>query len=235
MMMYQAYQAQADLMWPLRAWASASLPLLQDPRFSDAARRTGKQVAAACQLLKLAEVRHKRPPWNITMVEATGAEQASAEAVTEEIIATTPFATLLRFRKDTTAVQPRVLIVAPMSGHFATLLRETVRTMLADHDVFVTDWHNVRDVPLAAGRFGLDEYTQHIIDFLGAIGPGAHLLAVCQPCVSALAAVAVMSEDGDPATPLSLTLMAGPVDCRINPTAVNALAASKPIDRKSVV
>ncbi len=230
MMMYQAYQAQADLMWPLRAWASASLPLLQDPRFSDAARRTGRQVAAACQLLKLAEVRHKRPPWNITMVEAAGAEQASAEAVTEEIVATTPFATLLRFRKDTTAVQPRVLIVAPMSGHFATLLRETVRTMLTDHDVFVTDWHNVRDVPLAAGRFGLDEYTQHIIDFLGAIGPGAHLLAVCQPCVSALAAVAVMSEDGDPATPLSLTLMAGPIDCRINPTAVNALAASKPIE-----
>ena len=111
-----------------------------------------------------------------------------------------------------------------MSGHFATLLRDTVRTLLLDHDVHVTDWHNVRDVPLGEGRFGLDEYTQHIIDFLAAMGPGAHVVAVCQPCVSALAATALMSEDRHPATPASLTLMAGPIDCRISPTAVNRLA-----------
>ena len=103
-----------------------------------------------------------------------------------------------------------MLIVAPMSGHFATLLRDTVRTMLADHDVYITDWHNARDVPLAAGRFGLDEYIEHLIDFLEAIGPGAHLVAICQPCVPALAAVALMAEDDHPATPRSLTLMAGP-------------------------
>jgi poly(3-hydroxybutyrate) depolymerase len=101
--------------------------------------------------------------------------------------------------------------------------------MLRDHEVYITDWHNVRDVPLEAGRFGLDEYTEHVIEFLRAIGPGAHLLAVCQPCVSALAAVALMSEDGDAATPASLTLMAGPIDCRISPTVVNQLATSKPI------
>jgi poly(3-hydroxybutyrate) depolymerase len=123
-----------------------------------------------------------------------------------------------------------VLIVAPMSGHFATLLRETARTMLADHDVYITDWHNARDVPLAAGRFGLDESIEHLMTFLGAIGPGAHLVAICQPCVTALAAVAVMSEAGHPATPGSLTLMAGPIDCRISPTRVNTLAMDHSIE-----
>ena len=143
---------------------------------------------------------------------------------------TTPFATLLRFRKPSAPVQPKVLVVAPMSGHFATLLRDTVRTMLQGHEVYITDWHNIRDVPVSAGRFGLDEYTEHVMHFLEVIGPGAHLMAICQPCVSALSAVALMSEDANPATPLSLTLMAGPVDCRISPTAVNVLATTKPID-----
>jgi polyhydroxyalkanoate depolymerase len=120
--------------------------------------------------------------------------------------------------------------VAPMSGHFATLLRDTVQTMLTDHDVYITDWHNARDVPLAAGRFGLDEYAGHIMDFLGAMGPGSHLMAICQPCVAALSAVAIMSEDAHPATPASMILMAGPIDCRIAPTAVNKLATDKPIE-----
>jgi poly(3-hydroxybutyrate) depolymerase len=146
------------------------------------------------------------------------------------VVAQTPFATLRRFAKPGASTQPRVLVVAPMSGHFATLLRDTVRTMLPDHDVHVTDWHNVRDVPPEAGRFGLDEYTQHIMDFLAAMGPGSHVLAVCQPCVAALAAVALMSEDNHPATPRSLTLMAGPIDCRVSPTAVNDLAITKPIE-----
>ncbi len=104
-----------------------------------------------------------------------------------------------------------------------------MRTLLIDHDVHVTDWHNIRDVPLEEGCFGLDEYTDHIVTFLEAIGPGANVVAVCQPCVAALAAVAMMSEDGNAATPASLTLMAGPIDCRISPTAVNVLATSKPI------
>jgi poly(3-hydroxybutyrate) depolymerase len=157
--------------------------------------------------------------------------------VTEERVHSTPFATLLRFRKTGVEAQPKVLIAAPMSGHFATLLRDTVRTMLIDHDVYVTDWHNARDVPLSAGRFGLDEYTEHLMDFLGGIGPGAHLMAICQPCVASLAAVALMSEDNHPATPLSLTLMAGPIDCRISPTSVNQLAITKPIGwfRKNLI
>ena len=229
-MMYQAYQAQSDLMWPLRTLAKLSMPMLQDPMFANlglgAMQASSRQMAAACKVLELAEVTHKRPPWRIDSVLSKG----EALPVTEEVVLTTPFATLLRFRKPGAAAQPKVLVVAPMSGHFATLLRDTVRTVLQDHDVYVTDWHNVRDVPLAAGRFGLDEYTAHIIEFLAAMGPNANVIAVCQPCVAALAAVALMSEDQHPATPASLTLMAGPIDCRISPTEVNKLATTKPIE-----
>jgi polyhydroxyalkanoate depolymerase len=123
-----------------------------------------------------------------------------------------------------------VLVIAPMSGHFATLLRGTVCTMLAEHDVYITDWHNPRDVPLSQGRFGFNEFVQHVIDFTEKIGPNSHLLAVCQPTVAALAAVALMAADDHPAQPASMTLMAGPLDTRINPTRVNELAKSKPIE-----
>jgi poly(3-hydroxybutyrate) depolymerase len=123
-----------------------------------------------------------------------------------------------------------VLLVAPLSGHFATLLRETVKTLLQDHDVYITDWHNARDVSLRHGAFGLDDYIDHMIRFTETIGPGTHVVAVCQPCVAALAATAIMAEDDNPAQPSSLTLMAGPVDCRVNPTEVNKLAVSKPIE-----
>ena len=226
MLMYQAYQTQADVLWPLRTAAKLAVPMLQDPSLGLAARTPQRELAAACQVMALAEVTHRRPAWGIAQVTAGG----TPVDVVEDVALRTPFATLVRFRKSgSTGTEPRVLIVAPMSGHFATLLRDTVRTMLRDHEVYVTDWHNVRDVPLAAGRFGLDEYTQHVMDFLAAIGPGAHLLAVCQPCVSSLAAVALMSEDDHPATPASLTLMAGPIDCRVGPTEVNKLATSQPI------
>ncbi len=224
--MYPAYQAQSDLMWPVRTAARLAMPMFQHPSFGLANTAPMRGMVAACKVLELAQVTHSRPPWSIDAVVVKG----EPVPVTEEAVFSTPFATLMRFRKEGAPPQPKVLIVAPMSGHFATLLRDTVRTVLQDHDVYVTDWHNVRDVPLAAGRFGLDEYTEHIIDFLAVMGPGANLLAVCQPCVAALAAVALMSEDEHPATPASLTLMAGPVDCRISPTAVNKLATTKPIE-----
>ena len=142
-----------------------------------------------------------------------------------------PFGTLLRFaRKDIGVAQPRVLLVAPMSGHFATLLRGHGPHDAADHDVYITDWHNARDVPLRHGAFGLDDYVDHLVRLPRGDGPGRALLAVCQPCVAALAAAALMAEDDDLAQPRSLTLMAGPIDCRINPTGVNGLATTKPID-----
>jgi poly(3-hydroxybutyrate) depolymerase len=122
-----------------------------------------------------------------------------------------------------------VLVIGPMSGHFATLLRPTVRTLLADHDVVVVDWHNARDVPLAEGRFGLDEYVDHVLQALRHLGPGTHVVAVCQPAPLVLAAVALLAEDGDPATPRSMTLMAGPVDTRVNPNKVNDGAGQRPL------
>ncbi|ACB82154.1 polyhydroxyalkanoate depolymerase, intracellular [Methylorubrum populi BJ001] len=150
--------------------------------------------------------------------------------VIEEPVLATPFGALLRFRKDIDTVQPKVLVLAPLSGHFATLLRGTIRTLLPDHDVYITDWHNARDVPLSEGRFGFDDYVDHVVRFLETIGEGAHLMAVCQPAVQALAATAVMAHTRNPAQPRSMTLMAGPVDCRVSPTSVNALATSKPIE-----
>ncbi len=225
-MLYRAYQAHADLSWPLRSWARMSAQMLQDPDLVLAGRTVHRHAAAACKVLELSEVKHQRPAWRLDQVSVQG----ESVPVDEDAVFSTPFATLRRFRKTGSASQPRVLVVAPMSGHFATLLRDTVRTVLQDHEVYVTDWHNVREVPLSAGRFGLDEYTEHLIDFLDWMGADCHVIAVCQPCVASLAAVALMSEDGHPATPASLTLMAGPIDCRVSPTAVNLLATSKPIE-----
>ena len=231
-MMYQAYLAQADAMWPIRALGRMTGPALLEPACGKAGD-LGRRIGAAWQVLELGEVTHQRPDWGVASVVVDGVERP----IFEEIVAVTPFATLRRFRKDGAGEQPRVLIAAPMSGHFATLLRDTVRTMLRDHDVYVTDWHNVRDVSASAGRFGLDEYIEHLIDFTAALGPGANIVAICQPCVAALAAVAIMAEDDHPAQPASLTLMAGPIDCRIEPTAVNKLATSKPIGwfRKNLI
>jgi polyhydroxyalkanoate depolymerase len=224
-MIYRSYQSQADALWPSRALAEAALPALRKASADPNAQMKVRELTAACEVFVLAKLTHRRPAFGIASVAVEGREIPVREVVAHA----TPFATLLHFRKDIPEPGPRVLIVAPMSGHFATLLRETVRTMLADHDVYITDWHNARDVRLAAGRFGLDEYTGHVMTFLGVIGPGAHLVAICQPCVPALAAVALMSEDEHPATPASMILMAGPIDCRISPTAVNKLANDKPI------
>jgi polyhydroxyalkanoate depolymerase len=182
-------------------------------------------LAAAYELLARSRLTHHRPAFGIASVRI-GNETLP---VHEEAAKTTPFGTLLRFAKDVSAPQPRVLLVAPLSGHFATLLRNTVETLLPEHDVYITDWHNAREVPRAAGRFGFDEYVEHLIGFLDAIGPGAHVIAVCQPCVQALAAVAIMSEVKHRALPRTMTLMAGPIDTRVNPTAVNRLATERPI------
>jgi polyhydroxyalkanoate depolymerase len=226
MTLYNAYQAQADLAEPVKDWARRTAPLLHSAAFGIRQWALMRALAAACEVLALARVTHHRPPWRIDSVRIGDA----LVPVHEEVAHRTPFASLVRFRKESDPVQPKVLLVAPMSGHFATLLRDTARTMLPEHDVYMTDWHNARDVPLAAGRFGLEDYTTHLMEFLRAIGPGAHVVAVCQPCVSALAAVSLMAEENDAATPVSMTLMAGPVDCRVSPTRVNQLATSKPLD-----
>ncbi len=225
-MLYHTYQTHNDVVRPLRTLAKSALPALNLAVAGPVRVRGVRELAAACEVFALAALTHKRPDFRIRSITLGGRDIV----VNEEVAHTTPFGTLLHFRKGIPQPGPRVLIVAPMSGHFATLLRETARTMLADHDVYITDWHNARDVPLRDGSFGLDEYIEHIIDFLAAMGPGSHVVAVCQPCVPALAAVAVMSEDQHPATPASMVLMAGPIDCRIAPTRVNKLATEKPIE-----
>ena len=223
-MLYQAYQAHTDIMVPVRAWAGAALHA-----FAPMNGMSGpgiKNLTAAYELIARAGLTHVRPAFGIDTV-TVGNEELP---VVEEAVHATPFGTLLRFAKDVSAAQPRVLLVAPLSGHFATLLRNTVKTMLPEHDVYITDWHNARDAPLAAGPFGFDDYVDHLIKFLEVIGPGAHVVAVCQPCVATLAAAAVMAQTNNPAQPRSMTLMAGPIDCRVNPTKVNELATSKPIE-----
>lgn len=223
-MKYQGYQAHADMMAQLRCFAQAALATISHPWLNSYPGI--RELSAGYDVLSSLEVTHARPDFAIRTIRVGQRELE----VHEEVSYASPFATLLHFTKEGMENQPRVLIVAPMSGHFATLLRDTARTMLADHDVYITDWHNARDVPLAAGRFGLDEYAQHLMTFLEVIGPGAHVVAVCQPCVSALTAIAIMAEDENPAQPRSVTLMAGPIDTRVNPTKVNQLATGKPVE-----
>lgn len=222
-MLYQAYQTQSDLMSPLRLLAQHTGAALWLRQTEGSLLR---KWAAASEVFSRMRLTHSRPAYDIQSV--TVGEQHWA--VTEEKTLALPFGTLLHFRKEGVTGQPPVLLVAPLSGHFATLLRETARTLLQDHDVYITDWHNARDVSLRHGAFSLDDYIDYMMQCMAAIGPGVHVVAVCQPCVAALAATALMAEDDHPATPRSLTLMAGPVDCRVNPTGVNTLATSKPIE-----
>jgi poly(3-hydroxybutyrate) depolymerase len=211
--MYYAYEWQRSMLAPMRALAAGGLNLSEQvvPVMPFPALR---HFQALCQLLAHGSVTHERPEFELD----------------HEVAASTPFCNLLRFRKKDAPPQPRVLVASPLSGHFATLLAGTVQSLVQDHDVYLTDWLNMRDVPETAGPFGFDEYVEHLMRFQEHIGPGGHMLAVCQPCVPALAAVAVMAEQQNPATPRSMTLMAGPIDARINPTAVNHLATARPLD-----
>jgi poly(3-hydroxybutyrate) depolymerase len=223
-MLYLAYQAHNDLIEPAKSLARQSLAMLGSWGVQTNIPVV-RNLSAAYELIARAGLTHARPEYGIPAVTVGNREVE----ITEEAVLTLPFGTLLRFKKDVDIEQPRVLVVAPLSGHCATLLRNTVRTLLPDHDVYITDWHNARDVPLDVGAFGFDDYVDYLIKFMEKLGPGAHLLAVCQPCVQALAAVAVMAADGNPAQPGSMTLMAGPIDTRVNPTKVNKLATSKPM------
>ncbi len=225
-MMYQAYQFQSDLMSPMRLLAQTGSSALWLGSTEGSLLR---KVSAALEVFSRMRLTHSRPKYGIQTIAAG----ERIYNVSEEVVLRMPFGSLLHFKKDLDSAEPAhppVLLVAPLSGHFATLLKETLKTLLQDHDVFITDWHNARDVALSHGAFGLDDYIDHMIQFIDAIGTGTHVVAVCQPCVAALAATAIMAEDDNPNQPSSLTLMAGPVDCRVNPTEVNKLANSKPIE-----
>jgi len=225
-MIYQNYQLMANLGNPVRLFAnqaSAFLDTWQAVRGVPASRR----MTAWLEQVSLFGFTHHRPPFRIEPVTLLSGESVGVD---ESMVAQTPFCRLIRFSRQGARGLPRVMLVAPMSGHFATLLRATVQTLVQDHEVYLTDWLNIRDVPLSAGEFDMDVHTEQIIHFLHLLGPRTHLIGVCQPTVSCLAAASLMAEDKNDCVPASITLMAGPVDPRISPTKVNQLAMSKPIE-----
>jgi poly(3-hydroxybutyrate) depolymerase len=224
--LYQIYQTYEDSLAPLQSMAASLGDTFGRSWFGFPQTQMQRGFAAACQMFAEGRLQHSRPAFGIDSVTIGN----TAVPVTEEKVRVTPFSTLLHFAKETPQPQPRVLLVAPMSGHFATLLRHTVRTMLPEHDIYITDWHNARDVPLSAGDFDFDDFIEHVIQCLEVLGPDSHIVAVCQPVVAVLAAVALMAQAGNPCQPRSMTLMAGPIDTRIKPTKVDDLAMEHPIE-----
>ncbi len=230
-MLYQTYQFHDDLVAPQREAARYALAMLTAQPWSFATK-AAQHAAALCEMITRFELSHVRPDFGIKKVQVGDRKVP----VREEIALDLPFGNLLHFVREPAALPksqenpPKALLVAPMSGHYATLLRGTVRAMLRDHDVYITDWTDAREVPLIAGKFALDDYIEYLITFIRAIGPDVHVVAVCQPGPAALAAAAIMAEDGDPLIPASLTLMGSPIDTRKSPTTPNELATSQPLD-----
>ena len=221
-MMYQAYQNHMDLTSPWRTGAAAALRYLNLVPQGVSDKLFGR-LAASLELISRSSLTYHRPAYGIDRVLVGNQELE----VTEEVTFATPFGSLLHFKKENAPEQPRLLLVAPMSGHFATLLRGTVKTLLQDHDVYITDWQDAHHVPLSAGRFDLDDFIIYLSDLFRHFGGDVHVFAVCQPSVPVLAAVALMEENDDPNVPLSLILAGGPVDTRISPTVVNKLAEQR--------
>lgn len=223
-MMYQAYQNHMDLTAPWRSGAASALGYLNLVPQGVSDKLFGR-LAAALELISRTSLTYTRPAYGIDKVMVGNQELE----VTEEVVYATPFGSLLHFRKENSPEQPRMLLVAPMSGHFATLLRGTVKTLLQDHDVYITDWKNARTVPLEQGEFHLDDYVHYVEEFirhLQGIYGNCHVISVCQPTVPVLAAVSLMASRGE-VTPLTMTMMGGPIDARKSPTAVNNLAMNK--------
>ncbi len=227
-MLYYLYEMNHAAMGPARAMADVGRMYFRNPMNPLAFTFGGKAMAASFDVFERMTRRYDKPEFGIAGVEIEGQDVA----VSEQIVWQKPFCKLLHFSKDNGvgAKQPKLLIVAPMSGHYATLLRGTVETMLPDHDVYITDWVDARMVPLDAGRFDLDDYIDYITEIFDFLGAGANVMAVCQPSVPVLAAVALMEAEGNRNIPATMTLMGGPVDTRINATEVNKLAESRSID-----
>lgn len=231
-MLYQLYEFNHAAITPWRAAAQWGRLVFNAPANPFAFTLLGRSYAASCELFEALTRRYGKPSFGIDAVSVRGV----SVPVSEQIALRLPFGQLKHFQRDLPPAtnrrrkpDPTLLIVAPLSGHYATLLRGTVRTMLANHDVYITDWHDARRVPLTSGGFGLNDYTDYIIRFLRHLGPNVHVLAVCQPGPAVLAATALMAEDRDPCRPASLTLMGSPIDARQSPTVPNQLATSRPL------
>ena len=219
-MLYHAYEFQRQLASPVRLWANALEQAYTSPYNPLSETWIGKSVAAGAEIVARLTQNYGKPHFGLATTQI-GNETVE---VNEEILVRKPFCDLVRFRRDTIRRDPKVLVVAPMSGHFATLLRGTVEALLPEHEVHITDWKDAREVPVTSGDFSLDDYIDCIIAFCRYLGPDVHVIAVCQPSVPVLAAASLMAEAKDPRQPRSLTLMGGPIDTRQSPTVPNDLA-----------
>lgn len=222
-MLYHFYDWQYAVLSPSRLVAETLQHIFSHPLLPVSYTKFGRAVAAGSEIFERATRRYGKPEFGLRHTTIDG----TAVDVQPVVAAQRPFCDLLHFRRDIDRSDPRVLVVAPLSGHYATLLRGTVAGLLPDHDVYITDWRNASDVPLSRGPFDLDDYIDYLVDFLQRLGPDVHVVAVCQPSVPVLAAISLMSAVGDPAVPCSMTLMGGPIDTRVNPTQVNRVAASR--------
>jgi len=228
-MYYQLYEFNHAALQPFRAYADALRLFYSNPLNPFSETAFGRTMAAGAELFERTTRRYGKPQFGLTKTNV----DFQTVAVSEKIVWSRPFCKLIHFKRDLPAERrpdPKLLIVAPMSGHYATLLRGTVDAMLPYAEVHITDWADARMVPLSEGHFDLDDYIDYVIEMLHTLGPGAHVMAVCQPSVPVLAATAIMEMRGDPFAPATMTLMGGPIDTRRNPTAVNMLAEEKGTD-----
>ena len=229
-MLYQLHEMQRSFLTPLMQWANASSKLFSNPVSPFAHTPFSQRIAAGYELMYRLGKEYQKPAFGLDSTTIKGNEIA----INEQTVLEKPFCRLLHFKKDLNEAssaaldQPTVLVVAPLSGHHATLLRDTVRALLVDHDVYITDWTDARMVPLSDGAFHLDDYIFYVQDFIRHLGPNVHVISVCQPTVPVLAAIALMASNDDPKLPKSMTMMGGPIDPRKSPTAVNDLAIEKP-------
>ncbi len=229
-MLYQLHEMNRTLLSPLVQWAEASSKLFTNPVSPFAHTPFAQRIAAGYELMFRLGKEYEKPEFGITSTEVNGIKTA----VIEDVVVDKPFCKLLHFRKDRHAPQlrdlkqPTILLVAPLSGHHATLLRDTVRALLPDHDVYITDWTDARMVPLENGAFHLHDYVYYVQEFIRFLGEGVNVISVCQPTVPVLAAISLMASAKEPVMPKTMTMMGGPIDPSKSPTAVNDLATDKP-------
>tara|TARA_R110000787_G_scaffold137458_10_gene250500 strand:+ start:37063 stop:38412 length:1350 start_codon:yes stop_codon:yes gene_type:complete len=229
MLNYQTFEMAHAMLAPLR-WGARRLKFQMElPMILFGENEIAKRMTAGIEVFENLTKRYGKPDFGITETHIHGLPVP----ITEEVVMEKPFCRLLHFNRDETVAgkryDPKVLLVAPLSGHYATLLRGTAKAMVSEHNLYVTDWTDAREVPVHDGDFGFEDYVDYLIEFIRFLGPNTHVMAVCQPSVPALAAAAVMAAQDDPCQPASLTMMGGPIDTRRNPTAVNLLAQEKPM------
>ena len=224
-MLYTLHEMSHAALAPWQIWASMNANMFSHPFSPLSYSPLSRKIAAGSELFVRVTQRYHKPQFGIDETRIGG----KALAVSETVVLDKPFCRLLQFKRDTRRADPKVLLVAPLSGHHATLLRDTVRTLLPDHEVYITDWVDARMVSLFHGPFHLDDYVDYVREFISFLGPEVHVVSVCQPTVPVLAAIALMAEEDALVKPRTMIMMGGPIDARRSPTAVNNLATQKPL------